>query len=326
MKAIVYDRYGAPDVLEYREVRAPSPKDNEALVKVHAASINSWDWDMLTGRPLEYRIFSGLLKPKQTNILGCDIAGRIEKVGREVKAFQPGDRVFGDLSGSHWGGFAEYACARESELTVIPDGMTDEEAAAIPQAGLLALQGLNRIQQIEPGQNVLINGGGGGVGTFAIQMAKASGAHVTGVDSAGKLDIMRRLGADHAIDYTSKDFTKNGIRYDLILDVKTDRSIFHYQRALHAGGAYITVGGKSYRIIQLILLGPLLAKTSKKRAVVVMHKPNQNLHTVIELFESGKLKPVIDRCFPLKETANAFSYYGEGRFKGKVVINIWNHV
>jgi NADPH:quinone reductase-like Zn-dependent oxidoreductase len=320
MKAIVYSRYGTPDVLEYKEVETPSPNDKEVLINVHAASINSWDWDMLTGRPLDYRIFSGLLKPKKTNILGCDIAGTVEKVGRDVRQFQPGDTVFGDLSGGHWGGFAEYVCARENELTPKPAKMTFAQAAAIPQAGLLALQGLHRTKKIEPGQHVLINGAGGGVGTFAIQMANALGAHVTGVDSTGKLDIMRRLGADHVIDYTKKDFTRNKNRYDLILDVKTDRSIFDYQRALHFDGAYVTVGGKSVSIIQLMLFGPLLAKVGNKKALVVMHKPNKGMRHVIDLFESGKVEPVIDRCFPLKEAASAFRYFGEGHFKGKVVI------
>lgn len=322
MKAIVYNRYGPPDVLEYKEIETPAPKDNEVLIRVHAASINSWDWDMLTGRPLDYRIFSGLLKPKKTNILGCDIAGQIEKVGRAIKQFHPGDQVFGDLSGGRWGGFAEYVCARENELTVKPTHMTDEEAAATPQAGLLAWQGLNRIRQIEPSQQVLINGAGGGVGTFAIQIAKASGAEVTGVDSTDKLNIMRRLGADHAIDYTQADFTKNGKHYDLILDVKTDRSIFDYQRALSSDGVYTTVGGNSVRIIQLMLFGPLLAKACKKKALVVMHKPNKDMQKIIELFECGKVKPVVDRCFPLKETANAFKYFRENHFKGKVVITI----
>ena len=199
MKAIVYTKYGSPDVLQLKEVEKPAPKDDEVLIKVHAASINSWDWDMLTGRPLEYRLSSGILKPTKTKILGCDIAGRIEAVGRNIKQFHPGDDVFGDLCKGFWGGFAEYVCARESELTLKPAGMTFEEAAATPQAGLLALQGLCDKREIRPGQRILINGAGGGVGTFAIQMAKSFGAQVTGVDSTGKLDMMSSLGADHVI-------------------------------------------------------------------------------------------------------------------------------
>ena len=232
MKGVVYTKYGSPDVLQIKEIEKPIPKDDEVLIKVHAASINSWDWYMLTGRPIEYRLLGGLLKPTKTKILGCDIAGRIEVVGRSIKQFRPGDDVFGDLCEGSWGGFAEYVCAREDELTLKPTGMTYEEAAATPQAGLLALQGLCDKREIKPGQSVLINGAGGGVGTFAIQMAKSYGAEVTGVDSTGKLDIMSSLGADHVIDYTQEDFTKSGNCYDLILDVKTDRSIFDYRCVL----------------------------------------------------------------------------------------------
>ncbi len=322
MKAVVYTEYGSPDVLELKEVEKPAPKDNEVLIKVHAASINSMDWDMLTGKPVEYRLFSGLLKPTKTNILGCDLAGRIEAVGRNIKQFHPGDDVFGDLCEGSWGGFAEYACARENELTLKPAGMTYEEAAATPQAGLLALQGLCDKREIKPGERILINGAGGGVGTFAIQMAKSFGADVTGVDSTGKLDMMSSLGADHVIDYSQEDFTKNGKCYDLILDVKTDRSIFDHRRVLSSNGIYVTVGGRSARILQLVFLGSLICMTGSKKLTLIMHKPNKDLNILNELFESGKVKPVIDRCFPLSETAEAFQYFGEGHFKGKVVITV----
>ena len=322
MKAVVYTKYGSPDVLQLKEVEKPAPNDDEVLIKVHAASINSWDWDMLTGRPLEYRLLSGLLKPTKTKILGCDIAGRIEAVGRNIKQFHPGDDVFGDLCEDFWVGFAEYVCARESELTLKPAGMTFEEAAATPQAGLLALQGLCDKREIRPGQRILINGAGGGVGTFAIQMAKSLGAEVTGVDSTGKLDMMSSLGADYVIDYTQEDFTKNGKFYDLILDVKTDRSIFDYRRALSSNGIYVTVGGKSARILQLAIFGSLISMTGNKKLALIMHKPNKDLNILNELFESGKVKPVVDRCFPLSETAEAFRYYREGHFKGKVVITV----
>ncbi len=322
MKGVVYTKYGSPDVLQLKEIERPIPSDDEALVKVHAASINSWDWDMLTGRPLEYRLSSGLLKPKKTNILGCDIAGRIESVGKNVTQFQPGDDVFGDLCMGSWGGFAEYACARESELTLKPVSMTFEEAAATPQAGLLAFQGLCDKREIRPGQRVLINGAGGGVGTFAIQMAKSFGAEVTGVDSTGKLDMIRSLGADHVIDYTKEDFTKNGKVYDLILDVKTDRSIFNYRRALSSNGIYVTVGGRTARILQLVFLGSLISMIGSKKLKLIMHKPSKGLNILNELFESGKIKPFVDRCFPLSETAEAFLYFGEGHFKGKVVITV----
>jgi NADPH:quinone reductase-like Zn-dependent oxidoreductase len=321
MKAIVYEKYGSPDVLELKEVEKPTPNENEVLIKVHAASINSWDWDMLTGRPLEYRLFFGLLKSKY-KILGCDIAGRIEAVGRNIKQFHPGDDVFGDLCEGSWGGFAEYVCARENELTLKPASMTFEEAAATPQAGLLALQGLCDKREIKPGQRILINGAGGGAGTFAIQIAKSFGAEVTGVDSTGKLDMLSSLGADHVIDYTQEDFTKNGKCYDLILDVKTNRSIFDYRRALSSNGIYVTVGGKSARIIQLVFLGSLISMIGNKKLALIMHKPNKDLNILNDLFESGKVKPVVDRCFPLSDTAEALQYFGEGHFKGKIVIKL----
>ncbi len=322
MKAAVYTEYGSPDVLQFKEVEKPIPKDDEVLIRLHAASINSWDWDMLTGRPLEYRLLHGLLKPKKTNILGCDVAGRIEAVGKNVQQFHAGDDVFGDLSAGSWGGFADYVCAGESELSLKPAGMTFEAAAATPQAGLLAMQGLCDQSEIGPGRRILINGAGGGVGTFAIQIAKSYGAEVTGVDSTGKLDMLRSLGADHVIDYTKEDFTQNGKSYDLILDVKTERSIFDYRRALGSNGIYVTVGGRSSRILQLVLLGPLIAIAGSKQLTVLMHKPNKGLDALKVLFESGSVKPVIDRCFPLSQTAEALRYFGEGHFIGKVVITI----
>ncbi len=322
MKAIVYTKYGPPDVLELKDVEKPIPKDNEVLIKNHAASINSWDLDLLTGRPLEYRLFRGLLKPDKTKILGFDIAGRIEAVGKNITKFHPVDDVFGDLCEGSWGGFAEYVCARENELELKPANMTFEEAAATPQAGILALQGLCEKAEIKPGERILINGAGGGVGTFAIQMAKSFGAEVTGVDSSRKLEIMSSLGADHVIDYAKEDFTKTGKCYDLVLDVKTDRSIFDYMRALTSNGIYVTVGGRTARILQLVTLGSILSMTGSKKLSLIMHKPNKGLSTFNELFESGKVKPVIDKCFPLSDIAEAFRYFGKGHFKGKVVITI----
>lgn len=320
MKAIVYTKYGSTDVLELKEIEKPSPKDNEVLIKIRAASINSWDWDMLTGKPLEYRLFSGILKPTKTNILGCDISGRIESVGRNIKNFHPGDDVFGDLCEGSWGGFAEYVSARENEITLKPKGITYEEAAATPQAGLLALQGLCDKKEIRPGQRILINGACGGVGTFAIQMAQSFGAEVTGVDNTDKLAMMRSLGVDHVIDYTQEDFTKNGKSYDLILDVKTDRSLFDYRQALSSHGMYVTVGGSSARLLQLVTMGSLVSMIGSKKLAILMHKPNKKMDVLVELLESGRVKPVIDRCFTLSETAEAFNYYGEGLFKGKIVI------
>ncbi len=321
MKAIVYTKYGPPDVLELKEVEEPKPKDNEVLVKVHAASINPWDWEILRGTPFVNRLLFGLLKPK-IKILGADMAGRVEAVGKDVKQFQPGDEVFGDLSGCGWGGFAENVCARENALALKSANMTFEEAAAVPQAAVMALQGLRDKGQIQPGQKVLINGAGGGVGTFAVQIAKSFGAHVTGVDSTRKLDMMRSIGADQVIDYTGEDFTKNGQHYDLILDVSAYHSVFDYKRALSPKGIYVLVGGSSARIIQTMFLGPWISMTGSKKMGILMHKPNKDLAFLKELFEAGKVVPIIDRRYPLSEVTEAFRYFGEGHVRGKIVITV----
>jgi NADPH:quinone reductase-like Zn-dependent oxidoreductase len=319
MKAIVYHNYGSPDVLRLEDIPKPIPGDDEVLVKVHAVSINSWDWDMLTGKPFEYRFFSGLLKPKSTKLHGCDIAGQIEAVGKNVKHFKVGDEVFGDIAEGGWGAFAEYTRACENKLILKPSSMTFEEAACLSHGGNLAVQGLIDFGQIKSGQKVLINGGGGSTGTLAIQLSKLFEVEITGVDRTEKLDMMRTLGADHVIDYTEEDFTKNGRQYDLIFDVKTNRSIFDYKRALSPNGIYVTVGGKTSRILQLVFLGKL---TRKYKMYVVGYKANKDLSCLVELFEAGKLKPVIDKCFPLEKTAEAFQYFGEGCFKGKIVIRL----
>src|SRR5258706_5432578 len=271
MKAIVYTKYGGPEVLHINEIEKPYPKHDEVLVKVYAVSINDWDWGLLHG-DLINRLLYGLLKPKK-KILGSDIAGRIEAVGKNVKQFQPGNEVFGDLSG-HWGGMAEYVCARENALALKPTSMSFEEAAAIPQAAMLAVQGLIDKGQIKTGQKLLINGAGGGVGRFAVQIAKLYGVEVTGVDSSGKLEMMRSIGFDHVIDYTQEDFTKNGKCYDLILDVKTNRSMFDYTRALCRNGVYVTVGGSIGRLFQA-LLGSWIPMFSKKHIRIVALKPNK---------------------------------------------------
>ena len=321
MKAIVYEKYGPPEILQLKEVEKPLPKDNEVLVKVHAASINSWDWDLLRGKPRLYRLFSGVFKPKH-QILGADIAGKVEAVGKDVTQFQPGDEVFGDLCVCGWGGFAEYACASEDALALKPASMTFEQAAAIPQAGVMALQGIRDYGNVQSGQKVLINGAGGGVGTFAVQMAKALGAEVTGVDSTEKLAIMRSLGADHVIDYTQEDFTEKEQTYNLILDVAGYHSIFDYKRALSPEGRYIMVGGSVGRILQVMFLGPIISRTGKKKLGILVHKPNKDLAFLIELFEAGKVVPVIDKSYLLNETPEAFRYFGEGHVKGKIVITI----
>ena len=323
MKAIVYRKYGSPDELKLEEVEKPTPMENEVLIKVYASSINSWDWDLLTGT-FQGRI--GAFRKPRTSILGCDIAGTVEEIGSKVEQFKPGDVVFGDMSGFRtrdWGGLAEYACAREDVLALKSDKMTFEQAAAMPQAGVLALQGLYDVGSIKSGQKVLINGAGGGGGTFAIQIAKSVGAEVTGVDSTVKLPALRSLGCDHVIDYTKEDFTRNGEQYDLILDVMTTRSVFDYKRVLAPKGIYVTVGGTTGRLLLFALLRPLV--TGDKKMKLLGHKPTRkDLDLLTTLFNEGKIKPVIDRSYPLSEAAEAFRYFGEGKFIGKIVINIDN--
>ena len=320
MKAIVYTRYGPPDGLRLEEVERPIPRHDEVLIRVRAVAINDWDWGLLHGTPFSNRAANGLLKPRK-QILGSDVAGRIEAVGSGVTRFRLGDEVFGDLSG-RWGGFAEYVCAREAALTAKPEGMTFVEAASLPQAGTLAFQGLVERGDIRSGQKLLINGAGGGVGTFAIQIAKLHGADVTGVDSGGKLGLLRSLGFDRVIDYKRGDFTKQGQQYDLILDLKTNRSLFRYLRVLHPRGSYVTVGGSTGRLIQAALLGPLVSLFTGKRARLVILKENKGLAYLCELFEAGKLKPVIDGPYRLSELPEAMRYFGEGKHKGKVVITL----
>ncbi|MDL2124616.1 MAG: NAD(P)-dependent alcohol dehydrogenase [Deltaproteobacteria bacterium] len=319
MKAVVYQKYGSPDVLELKEVEKPTPKDNEVLIKVHAVSVNASDWEFLRGSPLYTRIW-GLLKPKY-KILGSDIAGRVEAVGRNVTQFQQGDAVFGDIL-ECWGGFAEYVCAPENALILKPASMTFEEAAAVPQAAGVALQGLRDKGQIQPGQKVLINGAGGGAGSFAVQIAKLFGAEVTGVDSTRKLDMMRSIGADQVIDYTQEDFTQNGQRYDLILDLVAYHSIFDYKRALSPKGVYVMVGGSMSHIFQTLFFGSWIFMTGRKKMGILGAKPNKDLAFIIELIESGKVIPVIDRQYPLSEVPEALRYLGEGHAKGKVVITV----
>lgn len=322
MKAMVFTRYGSPDVLELREVEKPTPTDGEVLIRVHAASLNDWDYGALLGTDFVNRILFGLSKPRRDRqILGSDVAGRVEAVGRNVTRFQRGDEVFGDLSGT-WGGFAEYVCARENALERKPPGMTFEQAAAVPQAFLLALQALRDKARIRPGQTLLVNGAGGGVGTFAIQIARAHGLEVTGVDSAEKFDLMRSLGADHVLDYRREDFTASGQRYDRILDVKTSRSVLDCARALKPDGVYVTVGGSMPRLFQALLLLPWIRLTTKKSVRVLALKPNRGLTDINELFESGKVVPVIDGPYGLGEVPAAFRHFGEGRHKGKVVITL----
>ncbi|MBI5054375.1 MAG: NAD(P)-dependent alcohol dehydrogenase [Chloroflexi bacterium] len=320
MKAVVYEEYGSPNVLKLEEVQKPFPTDNQLLIKVYAVSVNRSDWEGLTGKPFYARI-GGLIKPNN-RILGSDIAGIVEAVGKDVKRFKPGDEVFG-LMMNYGGGFAEYACKSEKALALKPAAMTFAEAAAIPQAALIAVQGIREKGQVQSGQKVLINGAGGGTGTFAIQLAKCAGAEVTGVDNTEKLELMRSLGADHVIDYTQEDFTQNGKQYDLILDVIANRSVFAYQRALKPNGSYFMVGGSVATMFQSLFLGPLIKRiTGKKIGLLVVRADAKDLVYITELIESGKVVTVIDKRYTLSEAAEALRYLGEGHAKGKVVITV----
>jgi len=323
MKAIVCMKYGQPDVFQYKEVEQPVPKDDEVLVKVHAASLNAADWHLLTADIFLVRLMTGgFLKPKY-KILGSDIAGRVEAIGRNVKQFQPGDDVFGDIFACGLGGFAEYVCARENALVLKPANISFEEAAAMPLAGGTALRGLRDKGKIQPGNKVLINGASGGVGTFAVQIAKAFGAEVTAVCSTRNLDMARSLGANHVIDYTKEDFTQNGQQYDLILAANGYHSLSDYKRALRPKGIYVMTGGSGAQMFQAILLGPWMSMTGSNKMGALTSKPNQkDLVFMKELLEAGKVKPVIDRRYPLSEVVEAFRYLGEGHARGKVVITI----
>jgi NADPH:quinone reductase-like Zn-dependent oxidoreductase len=318
LKAVVYNRYGSSDVLRLTDVEKPTPKDGEVLVKVHAVSLNASDGEMLRGKPLYARI-AGPIRPRY-HILGSDVAGRVEAVGRGTTPFQPGDDVFADIL-SQMGGFAEYVCVPESVLGRIPAGMPYEEAAALPQAGAIALQGIHDKGQVQPGYRVLINGAGGGSGMYAIQLAKLRGAEVTGVDNGEKLEFMRSLGADHVIDHTRQDFTQNGHAYDLILDLAAHRSVFAYQRSLASGGRYLYVGGSMATLFQVLLIGPLIGRSAdKKIRLLAVRLGVQQLAPLLELRQAGKLATVIDRRYRLSEVPEALRYLSEGHAKGKVVV------
>jgi NADPH:quinone reductase-like Zn-dependent oxidoreductase len=320
MKAVTYHNYGSPDVLKFEEVEKPAPTDDEILIKIHAISINGSDRENLIGKPLYSRI-GGLMRPGN-KILGSDIAGRVEFAGKNNTEFKPGDDVFGEIPGYH-GGFAEYVCTHGKTMMLKPASLTFEQAAAIPQAGVIALQGIREKGAVQAGQKVLINGAGGSAGSFAIQLAKLGGADVTGVDNANKLDFMRSLGADHVIDYTQEDFTRNGKQYDLILDLIAHRSVFACQRALRPNGTYFFVGGSVAVLFQVLLLGPWIRKTTAKNIrLLAVPQNRKDLISITELCEAGKIVPVIDRQYSLSEVPEAFRYVGEGYAKGKVVITI----
>jgi NADPH:quinone reductase-like Zn-dependent oxidoreductase len=320
MKAIVRETYGSPEVLHLQEVPLPTVGDGDVLVSVRAASANAGDWHLLRGTPLPFRLIAGLRKPK-FKIIGNDIAGRVEAVGRNVTEFGPGDEVFGELSRCRFGAYAEFAVAPEKALALKPANLSFEEAAAIPTAGCTALQGL-RQGRIERGQRVLINGASGGVGTFAVQIAKAFETEVTAVCSTRNVDAVRAIGADHVVDYTKADFATVGPRYDLIIAANGDRSIWDYKRALAADGAYVMTGGSNRQLTDALLFGPLLSMGRKNFGNLLM-KPNQaDLLFLKELCEAGKLRPLIERRFSLNDVPAAVRYVEEGHARGKVVITI----
>jgi NADPH:quinone reductase-like Zn-dependent oxidoreductase len=324
MKAIVYTTYGSPDVLQLKEVAKPTPQDNEVLVHVHAASVNAADWHLMRGAPFLARLANGLQKPKNTK-LGADVAGRVEAVGRNVTQFQVGDDVFGCIPLHELGSFAEYVRAHEDAVALKPARMTFEQAAAVPLAAFTALQGLRDKGQIKLGQKVLVNGASGGVGTAAVQIAKAFGTEVTGVCSTRNVDMVRSLGADHVIDYTHEDFTQNGQRYDLIFDAVGNRSVSDFKRALSPNGMCAVAGFTTLpHLFQVLVLGAWVSRTGRKKiGLMETAKPNKkDLLFIKELLEAGKVVPVIDRRYTLREVPEAIRYLEAGHAKGKVVITV----
>ena len=320
MKAIVRTQYGSPDVLQFAEIATPAPADDEVLIKLCAASVNPLDLFLMKGAPWD-RVIPGRRTPKQ-KVLGCDIAGRVEAVGKNVQQFLPGDEVFG-VTGFEGNGFAEYVCAIEKKLALKPANLSFEEAAAVPIAASTALQGLRDKGRIQPGHKVLIEGASGGVGTFAVQIAKAFGAEVTAVCSTRNVEIARSIGADHVLDYTQVDFARSGQRYDLILAANAHHSILDYWRALGPDGIYVAAGGAVLRILQAFLLGPLLSLMGRKKIRFFIANINQkDLVFLKGLLEAGKVVPVIDRRYKLREAADALRYLAKGHAQGKVVLTV----
>ena len=319
MKAIVYERYGPPEVLEMREVDTPVPGDRDLLIRVEAASVNRSDWEGLVGKPL-YARMGGLRRPRRRT-LGSDVAGRVEEVGSAVKSFRPGDEVFGDVMYDGGSAFAEYVCVPETAPIVHkPPTVSFAEASTLPQAGVIALQGTSG--RIERGDRVLVNGAGGGAGAFAMQMAKAFGAEVTGVDNALKQEFMRSLGADHVVDYAATDYTKSGTRYDAVLDLVCERSMFAIRRALAPDGHYAVVGGSVPALLSAATVGRLLS-TGGRRIGVLMVRPNkEDLLRVADMVVAGALHTAIERTYPLDRVPEALGHLGEGRALGKLVIEV----
>lgn len=324
MKAIVFTEYGSPDVLQLKEIEKPTPKDNEVLVKIQAASANPADWHIMRGEPFLARLTNGLRKPNNPR-LGADLAGRVEAIGKNITQFQVGDDVFGSMLLNRMGSFAEYVCATEESLVLKPAKLTFAQAAAVPLAAFTALQGLRDKGQIRRGQKVLINGAAGGVGTFAVQIAKSFGAEVTGVCSTRNMEMVRSIGADHVIDYTKEDFTRNGQHYDLIFDAVGNLSVSDCQRALSPDGICSVAGFTTLaRLFEVMLLGPIVSKIGNQEIGLMKtaYANKRDLIILKELLESGKVVPVIDRSYPLRQTSEAIRYLEAGHARGKVIIAV----
>ena len=321
MKAILLKEYGLPQNLEIGEVTKPVPKDDEVLVKIHSASINDWDWGLVRGKPFIIRLFFGLRNPK-IYIPGVDISGIVEAVGDNVRSLKPGDEIYCDLSECWLGGFAEYVCVPETVLSKKPSNISHNDTSALPHAGLLALQGLVEMGKVKAGQRILINGAGGGVGTLGIQILKSYDVNVTGVDSTEKLELMKSLGYERVMDYRKTDFTATGEKYDLILDTKSNRSVFKYARALKKNGTYITVGGFMNILLGIFMIGPLISLFTGKKLSVLFHQPNKGLDRISELVEKGQIKPIVDGPYAFEKIPELIQYLGDGQHVGKIVVEI----
>ncbi|MGR3810504.1 NAD(P)-dependent alcohol dehydrogenase [Jiulongibacter sp. NS-SX5] len=315
MKAILQFNYGSPDNIELGTYQKPKPLKNQILVKIHASTVNDWDWSLVRGKPILYRLLYGIRKPK-IPIPGIEYAGVIEAVGEDVTDFRIGQRVFGDTSSEKWGTMAEYICLSPEAVQLIPDQIDDITAAALPHASLLAYQSLITIGELNRGMKILINGGGGGMGTFAVQLAKFYDCHITGVDHSDKLQMMKSAGYHKVLDYTSQDFTKSGEKYDIILDAKTTRTPSAYLRCLNAKGKYITVGGSPFQLIRL-----LFSKILYRHKINILGlKPNQGLEEIVKYVLEDKIKPVIDGPYKIEQAPQLILYFGAGKHEGKIVM------
>ncbi len=321
MKAYVYDRYGDVEALKLIEMKTPEPANQEVLIEIKAISFNDWDYGYLIGKPFVNRLLKGLFKPKE-GVIGCDIAGVVKEVGEEVKDIKLGDRVYCDLSNDNFGAFASHTCALANHVCLIPEAMSFEEAAAIPQAGMLAYQSFIDSWSLKDGQEILINGAGGGVGTLGCQMIKDYDVTLTGVDHGEKLKWIIELGYDKTIDYTNNDFTQLGDVYDCIVDCKSDRPLHRYLKALKPGGKYLTVGGGLHYLLVIFIFGPLIKKMTGKSLEVIGLRANKNLNYFNQRFEEGRLKVIIDGPYKFDELPKWFDYYGQGKCRGKVVITL----